>query len=115
MSVAGRIPCLNPRCRRTADAAKCKPDTQIVCGKCWRSVPRRLRDEYRAIRKADRQTQRLIARRVARNDIAQDVIDRIADRSDRRHAENWSAISAYFLAPTAPVGIEGFLQEVGLA
>lgn len=58
--------------------------------------------------------QRLIARHLARNDISQDVIDGIAERSDRRHSANWQAIRAYFVTPAAPIGLEGFLQEIGL-
>ena len=38
MTASGRIPCINPRCRRTADAAKFDCE-EIICGKCFRSLP----------------------------------------------------------------------------
>lgn len=109
-----RIPCVNPRCRRTADAAKHRPGAEIVCGKCWRNVPAELRDRYRLLRKRDRTMQRRVARRVALGTICQDVIDGIVAISVRRRQENWARIRDYFLAPKAPVGLEGFLQEIGL-
>jgi len=116
MSVAGRIPCLNPRCLRTADAAKFESGCEIVCGKCWRNVPQRLRDRHRELKRRDRRMMRLIERRVAKGEpVSQATIDHIAETADFFWQENWGYIRACFLAPSAPVGIEGFLQEVGLA
>lgn len=42
-----RIPCAIPFCRRTAARAKYPDATEIICGKCGRRAPRRLRMLYR--------------------------------------------------------------------
>ncbi|WP_316227853.1 hypothetical protein [Bradyrhizobium sp. SZCCHNR3015] len=39
----GRIPCVIPFCRRTADATKYGEDTVIICGKHWRMASATLR------------------------------------------------------------------------
>jgi hypothetical protein len=38
-----RISCVVPFCRRTADATKYSPDTEIICGKHWRMASATLR------------------------------------------------------------------------
>jgi len=47
----GRIPCIVPFCRRTADAAKMAPATEIICGKHWRTVPAETKARYRQVRR----------------------------------------------------------------
>lgn len=39
MTKPGRIPCVVPFCRRTADATKFGADCEIICGKHWRMAP----------------------------------------------------------------------------
>lgn len=39
MTKPGRIPCVVPFCRRTADEAKYPSGTVIICGKHWRLAP----------------------------------------------------------------------------
>ncbi len=45
----GRIPCVVPFCRRTADEKKFVGCTEIICGKCARKAPRVLRLRYRRL------------------------------------------------------------------
>lgn len=109
-----RIPCLNPRCRRTADAAKYAPAEEICCGKCFRSLPQCMRDRHRTLKRRDRRLQKRIAVRLARRDIQRSTIERLHDTLDRAFHENWQRIRNYFIAPVRPVGLDGFLQEIGL-
>jgi hypothetical protein len=51
----GRIPCCVPFCRRTADAAKFKGCTEIICGKHWRTAPRTWRRRYSRLYRRHRQ------------------------------------------------------------
>jgi hypothetical protein len=39
MTKPGRIPCVVPYCRRTADATKFEGCDEIICGKHWRMAP----------------------------------------------------------------------------
>jgi hypothetical protein len=39
MTKPGRIPCVVPFWRRTANEAKYPPGTEIICGKHWRMAP----------------------------------------------------------------------------
>ena len=111
MTKPGRIPCLNPRCRRTADAAKYPPRTEIICGKCWKRVPPTLKNRQKRqralIRKAERKQQRL------RNGPSYEVA--ILKRLRDRHSETWDKIRAYFAEPSGePEGLSQFLKESGL-
>lgn len=110
----GRILCINPCCKRTAAEEKYPDCSEIVCGKCWRKLPQHLRDRHRALKKRDKRIERLVMKRAA-NGIAKpaqlDTLEALLNRHDHR---NWSRIRNYFLTPEQPVGLEGFLKEVGL-
>jgi hypothetical protein len=109
-----RIPCINPRCRRTAPAEKYDEGTEIVCGKCFRALPLALRVHRRALERRDRRLLRLVERRVARGTITPVQVERVRLFSANRLHANWAAIKRCFTAPERPVGLEGFLQEIGL-
>ncbi len=108
-----RIPCLNPRCRRTAPAGKYEPGEEIVCGRCWKLLPKRVTDTYKALNRHERRLLRLVERRVARRTITREKIDEIRRRMEARKARNWAEIRSYFLRPEKPVGLDNFLKEVG--
>ncbi len=110
----GRIPCVNPRCRRTAPADRFGT-VEFVCGKCWRTVPPALRKRYRTLNRRQRRVLARIERRIARGTIALATVDRIRATFEHARHENWSAIGGHFLAPARPIGLDGFLQELGLA
>jgi len=112
-----RIPCLNPRCRRTAPAHRYEPNAQIVCAKCWKLLPKQLTDRHRSLRNHERTMLRRIDRRRARGEITLERIAQLRARLSQFVAENNDAIHAYFLAPdpaAPPQGLESWLQETGL-
>lgn len=102
----GRIYCLNPKCGCTADAAKAD---EIVCGKCWRLLPKPLRDDYRDLYALKG---KLARRRAKRADgIVEVPLSAIGLES--RISANWSRIRGFFLAPEMPEGLEAFFAEMG--
>lgn len=108
-----RVPCLNPRCRRTAPREK-YPDQDIVCAKCWKLLPQAVRDRYRLLRRRERRLLRRIERLAARREISAARVERLRDAMWRGHERNWGEIRRYFLAPAMPVGLDAFLAETGL-
>lgn len=109
-----RIPCLNPRCRRTASRERYEQATTIVCRKCWRTVPVRLRVRDRQLRERQRRLLRLLEKRARRGTINDARIDRLQHAFKTSFWSNWTAIRKYFQAPEQPIGLESFLKEVGL-
>jgi len=109
----GRTPCVNPRCRRTADAAKFGGE-EIICGKCFRALPVDIRSQYRSLRRREKTMLRLISKRVSAHRIDLARVDQLRDRMQARFGANWDRIKSYFVTPENPVGLEGFLAEVGL-
>lgn len=106
-----RIPCINPRCRRTFKADDGSSET--VCGRCFRGLPAEViaehRRYWREIRKWDR--------RIARTGDALKVMrmNEIRDRFTSLLNRHWDTeIKARFLTPEKPEGLDAFLAEVGL-
>ena len=97
MTKPGRIPCINPRCRRTA--ADSGQHEQICCGKCWKLVPLTWRRRHKRLNAAIRQFERR---------------GRDASRLEYLHAMNWRRIWVYFNKPDKPEGIDNFIDEIGL-
>lgn len=110
----GRILCVNPRCKRTAAQDKHPDGTEIVCGKCWRNLPQHMRDRYRALQRRDRRIERLVMKRAANGITRPAQLNHLEDLLNGQQRRNWSRIRSYFLTPDQPVGLEGFLKEVGL-
>lgn len=111
--MSGRIPCINPSCRRTAPADKYEPGEEIICRTCWRLLPKHLADRWKRFGRRERRLIRLIDRRLARHDITVDRINGMAVRMDARRVEIWGAIRAYFRSPERPAGLDAFLEEAG--
>lgn len=109
-----RIPCLNPRCRRTAPRDKYADSAEIVCAKCWKLLPQAVRDRYRALGRRDRRLLRRIERRVALGNISSALVERLREGLWRAHCRHWDEIRSYFLAPAKPVGLDAFLEDTGL-
>lgn len=109
-----RVPCLNPRCRRTAPRDKYGDSMEIVCGKCWKLLPQAVRDRYRALRRRERRLLRRIDRLVARKAISGAQVERLRDGMSRACNRNWHDIRSCFLAPARPIGLDAFLEEAGL-
>jgi hypothetical protein len=111
----GRIPCINPTCRRTAARDRDDdPETEIICGKCFRALPVALRGRYKQLSQREKRLLRLADRAVTKGEIGPDRVNRIARLIETARAQNWGAVRQYFQRPDRPAGLEGFLQEVGL-
>lgn len=110
--MSDRLRCINPACRRTAPADG-KHDS-ICCRKCWRLLPVELTNRYRQLKSRNRRLMRHVDRRIAQGSISRATIDRVGFMVCAAMERNWDAIRAYFVRPEKPVGLEGFLQEVGL-
>jgi len=106
-----RTPCINPRCRRTFKADDA--GSEVVCGKCFRTLPAAVRAAHRGYWCEYRKWDRRIARtgdelRIAR---MRDIRNRLSARLNT----HWVAvIKPFFLAPEKPEGLDAFLEEVGL-
>ena len=96
-----RIACVNPRCGRTFRYAEFPHG--VICNKCFKLCPVELK-VYRKLRRiwryAERYPQKFPPERRAR----------LARRLDR----NWFRICKSFQKPEEPVGLDGFLREIGL-
>ena len=110
----GRIPCVNPRCRRTAPADRHEPDSEIVCGKCWRLLPKRLTTRYRALVKREKRLLRLVEKAIARRRIDAGRLERLHHAIGMLRRHNWSEIRRFFLSPEQPEGLAAFLEEAPL-
>jgi hypothetical protein len=109
--VSDRIPCINPRCRRTAPVERHGEGAEIICAKCFKALPQDLRTDHRRcwreIRKwrkrATRSSNPIKAARM------RDIVDRWAGRLDL----NWSRIRAAVIEPEKPEGLDAFFDEIG--
>ncbi len=108
MTKPGRIPCINPRCNRTVDAAKYTPGTQIVCHKCWKLLPAVLAARYRQLKKRYRKLIRHHEKR-GNASIAQSI-----ELAEKLLDQNWHDIWQYFNQPLKPQGLDNFLEEMNL-
>lgn len=113
MTKPGRIPCINPRCRITAPVAQ-DGASDIICRKCWKALPVAMRSRYQQLQRRQKRLLKLIERRILRGNISRDLVLQLERQLTDRCAENWGAIRNYFTTPDKPVGLEGFLQEIGL-
>jgi hypothetical protein len=113
----------NPRCRRTAAQDKFPDSAEIICGKCFRALPVAVRRRDRQLRKRWRFVERLAERGddFRRRGRKFGQPDRGAPQAYTMHAKmqrlwdrHWSGLHAYFATPDKPVGLDTFLEEIGL-
>lgn len=106
-----RIPCINPRCRRTfADDGR---SNEIICGKCFRCLPASVRAEHRRLWREIRKWERRITRTGDQMKTVRmhNIVWRLTILLNR----HWNSdIKPIFLMPEKPEGLDGFLDEVGL-
>lgn len=116
MTAPDRIACLNPTCRRTASRAKMGAVcSEIICGKCFRALPVDMRARHRALWARLRLVRRGILRRQnVLRDISPQSAQWLEDRAVAALNEQWEDIRSYVIRPSKPVGLDGFLQEIGL-
>lgn len=108
-----RIPCINPRCRRTAPKEKHEGDNEIICGKCFRTLPESVRKEHRGYWREIRKWEKRITRTSDEMKIARmrDIISKLCWRLGR----HWDReIKPRMIAPEKPEGLETFLEEIGM-
>ena len=111
MVSAERIPCINPRCRRTFKREH--EDQETVCGDCFRMLPDAVRIEHRGFWREIRKWDRRITR--TSDELKIESMKRARRQVSAKLAEHWDAhIKGYFSAPEKPVGLETFLEEIGL-
>lgn len=111
----GRIPCLNPRCRRTAPADKYPPGTEIICGKCFRNLPKALKERHRRHERRYRKLRRAYRRREVRGTLPGLVGGRFGHTACKVLDASWVRIRRYYREPERPHGLDAFLEEAGLA
>lgn len=112
MDPHARIPCINPRCRRTASRTEFPDSVEIICGRCFRSLPASLRRRHKAYWTLVRKLRRLSRRKDMVERTGQ--LARIGEMNDRLGNKLWRAIAAYFVPIDKPKGLDAFLEEIGL-
>lgn len=101
-----RLRCINPLCYRTAPKPNFPYATEIVCVKCWKTVPEHLKAVYRGLRKTRRRYEKVELTRTLPVWYWEDLAI--------KQATNWSRIrDALQVKPEAPAGLGGFLKEIG--
>lgn len=115
MTAPSRIPCINPRCRRTAPAEKYEPGEEIICRTCFKLLPAAVAARYRALHKRERRLLRLVEKAITRGKIGEPRVLRLQGTIQGLRLKNWQAMRAYFQEPgDKPVGLDAFLEEMGL-
>ncbi len=99
MTKPDRIPCINPRCKRTASLEKYGEGVEIICAKCFRLIPQDIRKRHRGLKRA--------LAKGERRGITQPYTERAAHRV-------WEQMRWYFNQPDKPEGLENFLREMGM-
>ncbi|WP_192252029.1 hypothetical protein [Mesorhizobium silamurunense] len=109
--MADRTPCINPICRRTFKRQH--DNEEIVCGKCFRTLPEATRKEHRRCWREYRKWDRRIKRTV--DVLKAQRMHEIRDRWGAMISGHWDGqIKPFFLAPEKPVGLDSFLEEMRL-
>ncbi len=109
----GRINCGGLlSCGRTFDAEKNQGHTWIICGRCWRLLPAELRATHKRLNAQIRKWQKRAFR--AREPDRKASIQRVIDRFAALQGKNSDAIAEFFRSPPRPIGLDAFLEEVGL-
>ena len=107
-----RTPCINPRCRRTFDTAK-HGHGELICGKCFRSLPQPVRDQHLRLWRHLRKWRRAAAR--TSDEFKRARIESIVDAYSSQINLHWDQVlRPALITPEKPIGLEGFLAEVGL-
>lgn len=109
MLAPGRIPCINPRCRRQEKHPGCD---QIICGKCFRVLPLAYRQEHRRCWREINKWERRILR--TSDPLKAQRMREIANKWIRRLNAGWAEIRQSIEQPEKPAGLDAFLEEVGL-
>lgn len=110
--MSDRTPCLNPECRRTG--ARDKFPGIMLCGKCWKALPKVMRDRWKTLNARSRKLDRINRKTAYQRQERIEQWDRIAERYERAWRALEISIVHYLTAGEQPVGIEDFLKENGI-
>lgn len=106
-----RVPCINPRCRRTYKQT-CEGE-EVICGKCFKTLPDAVRKDHRRYWREYRKWERRILR--TSDPFKIQTMVKIRDRYGAMIATHWDReIKPRFLYPEKPEGLEGFFNEMGM-
>ena len=108
--MSGRTPCINPCCRRSADAKEFP--SEMICSKCFRNLPAELRSEHRSIWRQIRKWRRRITKTT--DELKLIRMRNILGMWCHRLDANWSAIKATVTTSEKPEGLDAILEELGL-
>ncbi|TIT43736.1 MAG: hypothetical protein E5W76_05455 [Mesorhizobium sp.] len=109
--MSDRVPCINPRCRRTFKREH--ESQEIICGKCFRMLPEAVRSAHRGFWREIRKWDRRMARTADELKIVR--MRAVRNTLSMRLGLHWDVhIKAPLLAPDKPAGLETFMEEIGL-
>ncbi|MER9768999.1 hypothetical protein NKJ09_23375 [Mesorhizobium sp. M0189] len=110
--IAGRVPCTNPACRRTAPKARFPEADTVICRPCFRLLPASLQRRHKTFFARDRKLSKLANRIQIDGRVEQwnRLVDIVQRSSDRINAD----VDAFFRPVEKPAGIDAFLEEIGL-
>lgn len=110
--MADRIPCINPRCRRTAAQDKFPDSKEIICAKCFRALPLAFRQEHRRCWREINKWERRILKTV--DPLKAQRMRVICNRWTDRLNAGWNEMRKTIVQPEKPVGLDTFLEEMRL-
>lgn len=113
MTKPGRIPCINPTCKRTASVEKHPDSDEIICGKCFKALPAELRAEHQRCWREMNKWRRRITR--TSDEIRLHRMAMVLYRAHEHLMANWSKIREHVIEPDRPAGIDTFLSEMGMS
>jgi hypothetical protein len=100
-----RIACQVLFCKRTASAAKFAGE-EIICGKCWKMISAKTKEERRRIRSRSKRIDRLLMRRsIIGKTMISEQVERLTASFNRRIAAIWEKCKAE--ANEVAAGIRG--------
>lgn len=111
--MSDRLPCITPSCRRTAPAEKYESGAEIICAKCFRSLPKDLADRHKRLWRDIRKWRRK-AWRDFDDPTRQARIAAIIDRKKWQLTRNWMKIREAVSGDSRSEDLDRFLDEVGL-
>lgn len=110
--MADRIPCINPRCRRTAAQDKFPDSKEIICGKCFRALPLAFRQEHRRCWREINKWERRILKTA--DPLKAQRMRAICNRWTEKLNAAWDEMRKAIEQPEKPVGLDTFLEEMRL-
>ncbi len=113
--MADRICCINPNCRRTAAQDKFPRSSRIICGKCWKALPERMRRRHKQLNARDRLLERLMKKQGFSHEARGRQWYRLSIQFDAAWGRLNASMIHFFTAGETPHGLDDFLKENGLA